>query len=941
MKYFLLCAVILCAASFSKSQVVPVCNSAKWKNGFTENIGQVKDQNGIPNKNIRYMYSEGDFSLALWSNGFSYEFHSAKPGPGKLSESQLINDDDPDKEDDQISINSSRIDVLLLGANHNPYIEVADPLPGVLNFYGSTKAKDEFLGVKAYKKIVYKNIYDGIDLEFAFRQQFKYAPLEYRFVVHPGADPSQIRMKYNGSRFLTISPNGDLTIGAALGEVSERGLYAFNGETNQPANCRYRIHNGNAVTFDILPAEKNTLIIDPEIEFGTYYGGKGSENWDTESEIRIDLEGNIVLSGSTTSIANIATSGAYQTTFGGNRDMFLAKFSSDATTLIFGTYYGGTGKESSYAIDIDTSNNIIMAGLAHSPNLATAGSYQSTMAGTGDALIAKFSTTGLLLWATYLGGSPDSESEHVRSVQNTSNNEIYMCGYLTSPGVATPGSFKPTYGGGGDAFIAKFNGSGFPVWITYWGGIGKDRAHNVLVEGGNLYVNGTANSKTGMATNGSYQKKGKGKDDDVLAKLDTAGHMIWATYFGGTGSEHGRGVVLDCDGNVYIDGWTNSKTDIATPGSYQPYKDTLSGALNDDGYIAKFDADGHRIWSTYFGGEASDDIFHLINDEEANLYFCGKTGSHLHIATPGSFQPVKKQKSDGFIGKMNKNGELQWCTYFGGKGNDEIYDLELQENMLFFNMSSTSTDLPTTSGVYQPTIKGGVDLAIFKLMLEATCEDQLEPNDSFQIAVNVEASDNPLCYGFDAKINGPNDQDWYKVTLDATEPNLQVNLLELIGPMNIQLYDANGALLEQTTGTGTTDRTLTHDTSSGSTCYIHILHDSSVTDSTGCYRLQILKGSNPFRMQETNMDLKKELSITLYPNPANNEVTVRSFVSSDGFIEAYLFDRLGHRLINTKVAVNTGTNEWQFDLSGYSPGIYTLICRFGSQTISQHMVIVR
>src|SRR5690606_7648 len=91
----------------------------------------------------------------------------------------------------------------------------------------------------------------------------------------------------------------------------------------------------NMATFKVDPYE-GTLVIDPGVEWATYFGASASG-----STIGSDHAGNIYISGITTGLSNIATTGAYQETIAsGERDAFLAKFDTSGQ-LQWATYYGG------------------------------------------------------------------------------------------------------------------------------------------------------------------------------------------------------------------------------------------------------------------------------------------------------------------------------------------------------------------------------------------------------------------------------------------------------------------------------------------------------------------------------------------------------------------------------------------------------------------------
>jgi hypothetical protein len=531
------------------------------------------------------------------------------------------------------------------------------------------------------------------------------------------------------------------------------------------------------------------------------------------------------------------------------------------------------------------------------------------------------------------------------------NNQFYVTGFVSSGGLGTPGVHQPETGGGGDIFLARFDANGFVMWFTYYGGTGKDRAHSLTVVDGYVYIIGTVKTKNGMATPGAHRTKGKGPNEVIFAKFDTSGHLIWGTYFGGEGSEHGRGILLDHAGNIYIDGWTDSFNDITTSGAYLHTKDPTiqNGHVNDDGFIAKFDPSGHIIWSTYIGGEATEYVFNLIKDNEENFYLCGKTGSLLRISTTGAIQLTKGDMADGFVAKIDPNGNFLWGTYLGGAGIDQAYDMDLdpENNNLFITLSTKST-LPVTAGAYKTTIGGGIDIAVFKITTPTTpvtptiCPDNLEPNDSMNAAASIEASNDSLFEGIDARIDGAADQDWFTVTLSNEEPNLQVTLSNLLASINIQLYDENANLLASTSDTGTANRQLIFNDTIGATYFIYLVHDSSVNDSNGCYTLTVMKSdTNGSAKIAGTVNINEPITLQVFPNPAASNINVRINAVNDGIIEEYITDYLGRLVIAKSVSIKAGINIWKQDVSKLPPGIYKLMCRTGMYSVSHSFVITR
>ncbi len=144
---------------------------------------------------------------------------------------------------------------------------------------------------------------------------------------------------------------------------------------------------------------------------------------------------------------------------------------------------------------------------------------------------------------------------------------IYMAGLTQSPtGIATVGAFQTVYGGVyHDAFLAKYSNGGSLLWSTYYGDKQDDYANAVTTDRtGSVYIVGYTNSTSGIATAGAYKTSFAGDQDAFVVKFNTSGARQWATYYGDTGIEIGNAIVVDTYKNVYISGYTNSHNNIAS-----------------------------------------------------------------------------------------------------------------------------------------------------------------------------------------------------------------------------------------------------------------------------------------------------------------------------------------------------------------------------------------
>ncbi|MEI6900261.1 MAG: hypothetical protein WCL00_10300 [Bacteroidota bacterium] len=320
--------------------------------------------------------------------------------------------------------------------------------------------------------------------------------------------------------------------------------------------------------------------------WGTYYGG---ELYDSFWAVCLDTNDNIFLSGVTESETGIATTGAHQTTNGGNQDAFLVKLNTNGQR-VWATYYGGSQEEDSYSCSTDGLGNVVLAGYSGSDNnISTTVSFQPNRFGNMDAFIAKFDNNGTRLWGTYFGGAGN---DYAFGCITDTNGVIFLAGNTESTlNIATPLSHQPLYGGGTfDNFLAAFTSNGQQrLWATYYGGTQEESGGDVNIDKwGSLYLTGNSKSDNGISTPGSLQSLSGGNLDAFLVKFRHSGQRVWGTYYGGNLDEYVYQSCISGNGDIFIPGTTSSTNNIATSGSFYPSYNGGSA----DGYIAKFDSLG-------------------------------------------------------------------------------------------------------------------------------------------------------------------------------------------------------------------------------------------------------------------------------------------------------------------------------------------------------------
>jgi len=289
-----------------------------------------------------------------------------------------------------------------------------------------------------------------------------------------------------------------------------------------------------------------------------------------------------------------------------------------------------------------------------------------------------------------------------------------------------------------DAFITVLDANGSLSYSTLLGGNSVDEGLGVALDtSGAIYVTGFSNQTSGTAfpvTSGAFQGIHKGFHDAFVAKFQPLASLgggqndlVYSTLIGASGSDEGRGIAVDGQGNAYVTGATNS-VDFPSAGN------AIQGPGN--AFIVKLNPTGDALlYSRYLGG-SDDSEYDPVNgtqgpdtdegnaialDSGGNAYVTGMTAS-TDFPTVNPYQSALKGKTDAFIAKVDGNGILQYSTYLGGgthidgtpeKGEGIAVD---GDGNIYVTGITTSGDFPVANATYlQATFGGKADAFIAKL----------------------------------------------------------------------------------------------------------------------------------------------------------------------------------------------------------------------------------
>ena len=355
------------------------------------------------------------------------------------------------------------------------------------------------------------------------------------------------------------------------------------------------------------------------LAFSTYLGGSSD---DGGSGIAVDGDGAIYVYGATRSSDFPVTSGAYQSTKAGGRDLYLAKLDPTGASLVYSTFLGGSNDDHAGGLAVDSSGSAVVSGTTSSTDFPMQSAVQSNNAGGEDAFIAMLDSSGTsLAFATYLGGDA---GDGLGTISLDSSGNAYIVGH-TRGTFPTVNAIQSAYGGGvSDGILVKLDLSGpSVVYSTMLGGNGEDGLSSVAVNAaGEASFVGWTDSSNHPTVN-ALQPTRKGSFDIVVGKANSAGDgYVFLTHLGGSSGDSKGRVALDAGEHLLICSRTGS--------SDFPVQDPIQSSYGGggDAVLVRMNGDGSSLmFSTYLGGIGHEEGVDVAVDQDGAVYFLGVSES--------------------------------------------------------------------------------------------------------------------------------------------------------------------------------------------------------------------------------------------------------------------------------------------------------------------------
>ena len=581
----------------------------------------------------------------------------------------------------------------LPGADRHAKLEGVDKSATPTNYFGKP-----FRSADAYGRLRQAGIYPGINIVYYGQGQ----SLEYDFELAGGADPSQIRMRFEGADSMRLGPKGEIVLTIGDRQVTQNPPVVYQRRTaweTVGVPSAYVMKEDGSIGMTLGDYDVNKpLVIDPTVLYTAYLAGSSA---DVPIGIGHDKNGSIYIAGYTYSPDFVQVGQPYTSFFLSTaKQVFttvMNPLGPQDTVVTYSGFFSGSFGDDLKAMTVSNDGVFYLAGVTDDFNFpVTPTGYLTANGGVRRSFVSvldpKIPGTDGLVYSTFFAGTKTDEPTGIAFAAG----RIYVTGFTSSDDYpVTANAYQSTRPGGTyDGWVAEFDpsqsGTASLISSTYLGGTGQDVPRSIAVAAdGQAWVAGYTRSGDFPTTSNSYRPFYSGGGDAFLTRLDLGANAVtYSTYLGGSGQDQATKILAEPSGNVGVTGFTLSSNFPVTSSALQS-----SQAGNGDAFLTIVnpsapDFTTALVYSTYLGGSDSDVAYDIRRDTAGKYYLCGYTLS-LDFPTQNALNPtsVPGNSIDGFVSVIDPAAaplkSLIYSSHITGPGYQIAYgvDVDAQGNI--------------------------------------------------------------------------------------------------------------------------------------------------------------------------------------------------------------------------------------------------------------------
>lgn len=387
-------------------------------------------------------------------------------------------------------------------------------------------------------------------------------------------------------------------------------------------------------------------------------GAAGSER---ANSLDVDAAGNIYMTGVfSTTVDFDPGSGATNLTSAGGNDLFVAKYDSSGS-YVWAFNLGGTGSDAGEVVLNDNAGNFYLGGefgstsIDMDPGTGTLILNNASSASSQDPFIAKYDTSGNIIWARSFQGQ---NSDYVKGLAIDASQRIVIGGYYTNNLVVdTAAGISLVTNGNTDCYVVRLTPSGAYDWSAGFGGLQSDFISGLDTDGNNIIIAGyfQGNIDCDPGTDTLFLTT-RGNTDIFISSLSPTGSLNWATSIGGPQADNYATLEVKANGEILVTGVFRDSA-LFFPAGTGPY---TKSAGDIDGFIAKYDNTGNLIWHDNIGSSGNDNGRDIALDPvSGDFWICGFYTSASLYVDPNNPATIltNSGQSDGFFARYGE------CAY--------------------------------------------------------------------------------------------------------------------------------------------------------------------------------------------------------------------------------------------------------------------------------------